>query len=249
MNQKGFTIIELVIAASIASFLSLAIASMMVQQQKSNIYISDQLKKNDFDRIVQQMMAENPSCNRTLAGTIIPPGPGRTVNVPALRESNGTVVYRSNSVSDFLQIGQMSVENISVTARPGVGSVRFRVPVERQRDGGGPKEFRPFQTTVRVTVNAAGNITACGAESTHSGLELGSVSSERGSVRVNFTTPLSRAPSYIGITPRWARFTSDEDTTWWVDAISNTGFTIEWKGPRSGSSTHGTDGVYWTVIE
>ncbi len=57
----------------------------------------------------------------------------------------------------------------------------------------------------------------------------------------NFTSPPA-----ITITPKWTRFTGDEDIAWWVTNVTTTSFKINWHTPSSGTN-YGEPGVIWTA--
>lgn len=158
----GFALIEVIVAATIMAFISLAIGTMILNQQQSSIYIEDQLEKIQLVRNFESILDDGTYCQQTLNGTFIPAA-GST-NIPSLKDATGTDVYVSNTVEGNLNIGQIQVSNDTVPGPSSSGFIDVTIPITRVRSGGGPKELKPVVYKVKVTVDAAQLVTRCASE-------------------------------------------------------------------------------------
>lgn len=64
-----------------------------------------------------------------------------------------------------------------------------------------------------------------------------------GATTVTFDQEFSEVP-VVTLGPKWSRYSGDEDTPWYITAVSTTGFTINSAVPGDGTN-YGEDGVMW----
>lgn len=159
-NQKGFSLIQVMVAGTIMSLLSLSMASLIADQRTATAQLEDQLEKVQLIRSIESVLGDSLSCQNSLSGVSIPAN-GGSVNVPSLRDTVGNALVSSNAVEGNLMVGQIILRNSSVGSGVSSGFVDIMVPISRVRKGGGPAEMKPIETRVNVSVNAARNVVGC----------------------------------------------------------------------------------------
>lgn len=156
MKSKGFSMIELIVATTILSFLSLSIATLMLEQKKSISLLEDQLQKVELVRNLETILRNGLACQQTLSGVVIPVS--GTTNVTDLKDNSGAIIYSSNTDNQKLRIGQITVANSSVPGPSSSGFVDIQIPISSLFRG---LAFKSIQMKVNVTVDAGRAVTSC----------------------------------------------------------------------------------------
>lgn len=166
-KEKGFSLIEIIVAAGLISFLSLVIATLISDQRSAIVGLEDQLTKIQTIRSIEDILRNTSSCQNSLQGVSIPAALNAKVNLANFKDNLNNVFLSSNTNNNNLRVGQMSLTNISIGAPNSTGTIQLEVPFSRIRPGMGLKEFRTYTTVLTVDVDGAYNITSC------SGLSVG----------------------------------------------------------------------------
>lgn len=141
--------------------IGLIVASMMTDQARTVAFLQDQMNKIEINRNAETILKDRVSCQQSLQGLRVPVSTTATTDLIALRDENGAVVYRSNTIRDNLRLGQMTIQNVSVSAPNSTGFVNISIPLRRTRTGGGPTDLQGIELMTMVKVNAARDITGC----------------------------------------------------------------------------------------
>ena len=158
-TESGFSIIEVILAATIMSGLSLVFGTMIVQQRQAAIQLEDQLARLQLTRNVESMLVESMACQISLLGVVIPVSGSTDISV--LKDKLGHPIVASNSVTDNLKVGQISVTNVTVPSPSASGIVEVVLPIQRARSSFGVVDLRPISTKMRVTVDGMRQVTSC----------------------------------------------------------------------------------------
>lgn len=159
-NENGSALIQVIIAAAIFSIISLAMSNLIVEQRQATAYLEDQLEKVQFIRNLETVLKDGLSCQKTLQGVSIP-GKNKSVKIASIKDNTGTVLYKSNSITGRLKVGDIKVLNQSVLAPDSSGFVEIEVPISRTRKGGGPATFKPYKSKLSITVDSSKKATTC----------------------------------------------------------------------------------------
>lgn len=165
-KQEGFAIIQVVIAATIFSFLALAMGSLITEQKKSITYMEDQLEKIQLIRNFETILRDGLSCQKTLKDIKVNRSKKIKVAITGLKDNSGKTIYKSNSSVGNLLTGQIYIKNLSIPGPTSSGFIQVFMPLERKRHGGGPKALRPLEFTLMVTVDGGSKVTDCSTAGT-----------------------------------------------------------------------------------
>ncbi len=163
-NEKGFALIQVIVAAAIGSVLSLAMTNLILEQRISIAYLEDKLEKIQLIRNFETILKDKMSCQKTLEGVRVGSSSTQKINVNGLKDNSGNVVYESNSIIGRLAVGQISITNESVPGPSSSGFINIIMPVSRTRQGEGPSVFKPLEFKLNVTISASRVITSCSSK-------------------------------------------------------------------------------------
>lgn len=159
-EQSGLALIQVVIAASIFSFLALAMNSLIVDQRYAVIALEDQLKKIQIVRNIETVLKDGISCQQTLNGINLS-GPSR-INFGSLKDNSGDIIYTSNSASGSLELGQMYLDNSTIGGPDSYGFIDVNIPIRRTRTRTGvPIDLETYKTKISVTTDSSNTISSC----------------------------------------------------------------------------------------
>ncbi len=160
-NEKGFVLIQVMIAATVFSVLALAMMNLISEQRDATAYLEDQLEKIQLMRVFETILKDGIACQNTLGPIQLPRT--RAVDIASLKDNSGADVFQSNQPYNHLLIGQVRVTNDTVPGPSSSGFVDIEMPISRIRTGGGPAHLKSLQFKLGVTVDATRRITSCSA--------------------------------------------------------------------------------------
>lgn len=173
LSENGFTIISVIIAASIASVVGLAISTLIVSQSSSVSYLEDRLSTLALDSNLQLNFSDSQACTHSLKGKSIL----GSQNIMALKDKDANEFVSASPSSvlssyDRLDISAIQLVNVNATNAPGSsGKMNLLVNIERQRNSG-PRDLKPKELKLAVTVDASGKIDTCSLTSGSGGGEF-----------------------------------------------------------------------------
>lgn len=165
-KESGFGMLQVIMAGTMMSILSLGMASLISSQGEQISYMEDRMSHSTLKRDIYNVIgvdAEN--CSASLTGVNLT---ADGVDNIQLRDDDGNVLYDAADPDrnhlDRLNISSIRVEDVDViSGGTGSGEIRIIIQPTRTRTGGGPPDLSPIEITQRVTVDTtAGNeITGC----------------------------------------------------------------------------------------
>jgi len=265
-NTNGFGLIEALVGLAIIGVSTMAMTTAIVNMSRENAALNEKLTALATETDLVRLMSGKDLCtclvkNATYNGN---------KKVADLNSSTIPVGYDKNCVpskaktltegkpigSTNLLVNEISLENIKSGAS---GSGQYQGELTVSFDS--KKMIRAIQS-IKVPISfyvdttdpvAKQKIQGCGAapspdeDGPTSGLELSIDGKDnKGSKLVKLPKGKFTKPPLVMIQPRWARYSSDEGTSWWVDEVTTTSFKINWKGPNGGKK-NGDPGVYWVA--
>lgn len=168
LNNRGNSLIGVIIAAAVGVIVMSAVAINMVNQAKSVSFLEDRLSRVGFDRQLKNIFTSPNTCGNTLNGGVVPGlGTERPVNV--INDRNNNVIYDLASADpnlksfDRLNISSMSLLNIDTPLTLGSsGNMKLNVNLARQRNGGGLDAVAPIELDLFVSTDpVTGRISDC----------------------------------------------------------------------------------------
>ncbi len=155
--QKGFGLLEVVIAASIMSAIGLAFATMISQMNGTVGYIEDRSAALDLKHIMTLDLSSSQACVNSFGGLNVV----ANQNVPNLKNTTNVVSYTNNQVYDRINFNGFRLQNVNVPLAPNsTGRMNLVVDLTRQRTAG-PNSLKPQTIPLQVTSNATGRISDC----------------------------------------------------------------------------------------
>lgn len=239
-NRDGFSLVEIMISVGVLGLTMLAFSNLIQSQMKSIAQLEDKLSAVDMENLVNRLIASEDSCKNSFVDLNL----AVDAEAASIKDAKDNEIISKRLGFDRLSISKISVKPTSIAPGGGVGYAQLRIELASSRS---PASIKPIEKEITVTTDASRRVVTCATiNKEHLTGEAPIQNSKDGTHAVEFPPGFfTEPPSNITITPKWARFTSDEDTTWWIENVSSTGFEIRWKGPGSGDNTPGTDGVYW----
>jgi len=164
-KQCGFSLVSVLMAASIMTVLGVMVSQTIIQQGQSVSYLEDRLAKVDFKNKMLSMFSIGDSCTNTLVGKSILDE--QTLDV--IKDQNDVTNIDLNTgtskAHESLIIGSIDLDNIDTPNAPSSeGRMTLSINMERVRTGGGPKALSPVELSLRVRTGAAGLIESCTVE-------------------------------------------------------------------------------------
>lgn len=159
-GEKGFSLLQVVISATILSLISSVFANLILSQKKHSIYLEDQVERMQLVRNFETILGDVNSCGQSLNGILIR-NQNERVSLARLSDQGGSSIFQSNSQINNLTIGQIEIENKTVLGPNSAGFVDVIIPITRVRSGGGAKQFRNSVIKLNVIVDAAKRVVGC----------------------------------------------------------------------------------------
>ena len=153
-NERGFSLIQVVVAASLMSVISLGIASLIHNQSQNINYLEDRLShqnlKIEFDALV------NSLCLKQLKDLQIPKLTKEIKKIKLVR-TDGNDLYNPYTPDqnnfEMLKIDRVTIQNVTLLGSLLNGRIELSLYPKRIRRGGGPTELKPFKKEINVTIN------------------------------------------------------------------------------------------------
>ncbi len=159
-RQKGLALVQIIIATTLFSFLSLAVGQLILSQQKAVNFLEDKLSKIDLQRTLIGHLSSPDACSKTLSELRVQ----ASQNLISIKDKNGNVVYSTENKSNFdkLTITNIALENLTMKSAPRKsGTMVLKVFTKRQRSGGGPLEFAPIQINLKTKTGPDSSLVSC----------------------------------------------------------------------------------------
>jgi len=160
-NQKGFSLIEMLIAASVLTVLAVGMSQFIVSQHNNVSNLEDRLTKVSLEAQLKIFLTESSGCTQTFTGKQAL----ATQPITQIFDSLGAVQFDTASglnKFDFLELDSMTLENISVPGPDSTGRMKLEVQVKRIRGKLGSNSLKPINIEFTVSTNSSNEITTCG---------------------------------------------------------------------------------------
>lgn len=165
-SQRGFSLIQTLIASSIMIFVALGLTTFIERQASSVSYLEDKLASIDFERILVGALGNNEICGQNFRGFNIRSAVNKTA-FPDITDLSGNSLLPSSS--SRLEVSDVSLQRIDSFSTPNPG--RFQIEMNVKRRVGGQEAFKPIQSEVFAVVDqATGEITDCSTQTAGLGL-------------------------------------------------------------------------------
>lgn len=156
-SQLGMGLVQVVIAASLMSTLSLVVAGMIVSQSRQISYMEDRMSYMNAKKHIEDLIDLNAdACTESVSGVKIPKK-GAKVSI-AIKDSDKSIVFdarkKNHNKYDRIKIKKLYVEDINAyKSKDGEGEVDIIVETERERKGGGPTTLTPIKIRKKVVID------------------------------------------------------------------------------------------------
>lgn len=167
LNQKGFSILQLVVAASLMSVLSLGLTNMIQSQSRTVYYLEDQMSHQNFKKELESLLMDNAICNSSLLGKTLPTSLLSVAPVSGtdfeIRNTSGVTIFDpldSNKNSyDNLVLNGIKMQNLDITNPLVGGNVNLEISVGRKRGSG--QKLKNINIVKSVILDASWNVQGC----------------------------------------------------------------------------------------
>jgi type II secretory pathway pseudopilin PulG len=174
MNQRGHTLVELMVASGLIVFAMLAFATMITQQRSSYVHIQQAVEATAAGNRIQDYLSQNADCGRALIGL----DPNAEQDIVSLKNAAGTPVFWTDNapganppVQTFG--GSIFIDRMILQAGPAPiapnssGVVYFKTVFKLTKETAGG-ELRPRSTILYVETDVSGRISTCSSKTTNS---------------------------------------------------------------------------------
>lgn len=129
LDQKGFSIVSVIIAMSMMSLVSLGFASMITGFSQSISQMEDRVNALDIKKLMDMTLSTSTACNNTFRG--LPVSAPQTIN--AIRNTANQPEFSRNQVQNGLVLSNMQLTNIDTpNAANSSGKMRLNLNLNRQ---------------------------------------------------------------------------------------------------------------------
>lgn len=249
LNSSGMSLVEVLVAVGIMGVIAMAMAYLIDSNLKQVKFLEAKLEANNVMTFAQINFNDSASCVSNFQNINIPAGSmtvGQEIILPKNQLRLANDLLENYKTSNFIL--NDAVFKVVTTANAGSAATGNLIFGFLPKPGTPPGIIPKNQSfPIYLEVSATGQVTNCPRPSPTAPV-VGGIApvnmSSYGSYTQSLPPGAFTTPPLIFISPKWSRFSGDEDTAWWVSNITTTGFTINWSGPGGGSN-HGTNGVIW----
>ncbi len=165
-SEKGFGLIQVIIGTTLMSVVALNVGYLIVSQSKQVNYMEDRMAKAALTQELTMMLEREPACMNSLSGVTM--DLTNPTNI-SLKDKDNNLVYNaadsSKNTFDNLKITGIAIENLDIPSVDSTGMADLVVNLTRRRSGGGATDLKPIRLKRILTLDAAGQVTSCAAES------------------------------------------------------------------------------------
>lgn len=169
VNQKGFSIIEMLITMVIFGILSTGIATFMQHQSNISKYLDDKASHRDFKIELERLLGNPDICLQSFQ-TVTPPSAinsDQFINKINITDLSGSQSFSKNSSYDGLKINNLKFKNLDISSTANEGFVELNVQVLRNVND---QRMKDIKLRIRVELDpATRKIDACSLVSSGSG--------------------------------------------------------------------------------
>lgn len=163
MNQKGFSLVEMMIVVGIMSVAMLGFSQFFLNQLQALNYVEDKQSYLEFRKRIFDLLADTTICTQSLQ-TVNKPSP----NTPSpfeVKDDGGQVLYSGTNQAQSTY-DKIAIKSIEITTPVSIANntstdVDLDIRTQRLRSGGGPLEFSPITAKIKVQVDGSGQIVSC----------------------------------------------------------------------------------------
>lgn len=178
-NQRGFSLVELMVATGVLGMLALAVSQLTANQMKSSKTVEKKFEVTTVFEDIRTVLSDQESCTNTLAGrSAISTPAGSIVVINRWINSTATERFRANpvfaSAPKYGGGANVRIHSFRITGVPGAGPNAVNEGSEGKADlfvrfhGDDPtKPKKTFASEIErrislnIRTNAAGNIVTC----------------------------------------------------------------------------------------
>lgn len=164
-NQNGFSIIQVLVASTVASFIGLGISSQVINQSQNISYQEDRFSHQNFGKELRALLGDQDSCQNTINNLVVPAAPNAATNLTEIRDSADQVVYNTTNRNTFegLRIRSIQLKNQDISGALTQGRALVEIQVERARAPAGldNQVMRTIVLEKQVTIDGSRRVTSC----------------------------------------------------------------------------------------
>ncbi len=169
MNQKGFSIAQVMVAMTIMSIMSVGLSTMIQNQSNTVFYLEDQMSHQNLKKEVETLLSDTTACTESLSGIRVP---AQLVSVApnaandfVIKDNAGVAKYNytNNNLNKFdkLEISHIHLQNVDIAGAAVDGIVNIMVDVRRDRGPSRSQALKSILIQKEVTIDAGRNVTGC----------------------------------------------------------------------------------------
>jgi prepilin-type N-terminal cleavage/methylation domain-containing protein len=155
-QSQGFSLVEALVVIAVMGVVMTLVTRVTGQLYSQSTRIEDKQVSLDLKNIITQDLANDQACRHTFAGRAVNNNP---LNINQIRDPENEVLVSSNSNWSFLNIYQMTLENVNVPNQPNsTGRMNLEIPIGRERGAG---FLKPISIPISVRTDSNGRIASC----------------------------------------------------------------------------------------
>ncbi len=166
-NNKGFSLVSVLMAAGIGVVVIGAISKSIIHQQEMVSYLEDRMSNLELSNQVRHLLSSQATCNANFQGLPIL----NSTSINDLKDQAGLTVYDRNSTSNLVKITDIELRSKgALIGADSSGLMELAVTTEGMR--GGLRHLKPTVIELSVTSNNASEISNCSFTASGSGLTV-----------------------------------------------------------------------------
>jgi prepilin-type N-terminal cleavage/methylation domain-containing protein len=155
-QSQGFSLVEVLIVIAVMGVVMTLVTRVTGQLYSQSTRIEDKQVSLDLKNIITQDLSNDQACRHTFAGRAVNNNP---LNINQIRDPENEVLVSSNSNWSFLNIYQMTLENVNVPNQPNSsGRMNLEIPIGRERGAG---FLKSISVPISVRTDSSGRIASC----------------------------------------------------------------------------------------
>jgi len=158
-KESGFTLIGVMVAAGVASIISVAISQLILQQSSSISYLEDRLSKISLDNELKINFSYADTCKNTLNGKDILADQSLTT---IFDTHNNPIISSTAGNYDNIKVKNIRLENVDVPTAPvETGVMKLVIEIERLRGPASSKDVKSLEYDLLVRTDSSSQIDDC----------------------------------------------------------------------------------------
>ena len=160
LNKRGFSLVEIMVAAAMLGAVSLGVMSLQKNMKKGEVISETKMEELELRRLITTLLTDQLACKNTFLGSNI----GSPIT--QIKNSAGSVVYQTDNTygNNTVKITSMSTQDLGIVNSDNTRVVNLNITLQKMKQmAGGTSKTTSIQLNVAAP-SANGAITSCNVD-------------------------------------------------------------------------------------